>query len=68
MGFECVEVADREKIQFRGLVIALEGGLNNCGEGTIFNVDNRVERRWKVDPIVKNGLGCVGVLAFEKLT
>ena len=42
MGFECVEVADREKIQFRGLVIALEGGLDNCGEGTIFNVENWV--------------------------
>ena len=55
MGFECVEVADREKIQFRGLVIALEGGLNNCGEGTIFNVENWLERKWKVDAIVKNG-------------
>lgn len=68
MGFECIEVADKEKIMHRGLVISLEGGVNNQPEGTIFHLDNWRQRQFNVEGLVKNGHGYVGVLSFEKLS
>ena len=40
MGFECIETADKQSIQKKGLVIALEGGISNKAEGTLFNLDD----------------------------
>ena len=64
MGFECIEVADKEKVIRRGLIIALVGGLNDQPEGTLFHLDNWRQKQLNVEGLAKNGNGCVGFLSF----
>jgi hypothetical protein len=45
MGFECMDVGDQEKVKFRGLIVALEGGLNGQPEGTLFNLENWLQKK-----------------------
>ena len=43
LGFQCIDKINGEKLDgndYKGLVIGLEGGLNNQPEGTLFNVRN----------------------------
>lgn len=71
LGFECIEVQDKAKLSgsnFRGLVIALEGGVNGQPEGTMFNLENWISNKWNCETLIKNEDGCVGYLSFEKLT
>lgn len=53
---------------WRGLVIALEGGISGRPEGTLFNVENWVSNKWDCDTLIKEEEGCVGFLSFERLT
>lgn len=52
--------------QHRGFVICLEGKINGCEEGIVFNEDQWVSKSFGCGKLVKNDDGHYGFLSYKK--